>query len=451
MQLRERTRNKEQSKSQSQSPVRSLNKQDLSDKLQSRRRKDKSTTKRHSKKNREEPEPEKQPTESMVGGNSTAIDVKLKTTEAKSKVVEEKSRVIAVKSEVIQEKSKAVDEKPKDIEEKPKIDVKSVPKKSKIELQFSKDVKVESLDREKCSSSDANTCVNGDNALEEGEIDDDCDDANDNNQEEIKQEFDKPKISATESEIVKQIECVSIGKSTKIDKIKNRSSCTVHLPLEFTAVKKSETGNLLVPTDRTSKMELDSEVGENDRIDEQSKETAIDSNSVPKSVDQTEAVGMPSHENESIEKFELEKECSNDQTNEQQPQSVQNSADVTKSEEMPLNIDKTENSIEQEEIKCVNSGTPSPALLENSSNLTEREQSKSISELAENLSFDGLMNGVLNTSGNKSVKNISTSSKNYLIVEDENNETTIYVTRKKKKKKKKKSKEDMEKSDVRSS
>lgn len=52
---------------------------------------------------------------------------------------------------------------------------------------------------------------------------------------------------------------------------------------------------------------------------------------------------------------------------------------------------------------------------------------------------NSLLEGVLNTSGNKSVKNISTSSKDYLIVENENNETTIYVTRKKKKKKKKKS------------
>lgn len=41
----------------------------------------------------------------------------------------------------------------------------------------------------------------------------------------------------------------------------------------------------------------------------------------------------------------------------------------------------------------------------------------------------------LNTSGNRSV-NISTHSKDYLIVEDENNETNIYVTRKKRKKKK---------------
>lgn len=46
-------------------------------------------------------------------------------------------------------------------------------------------------------------------------------------------------------------------------------------------------------------------------------------------------------------------------------------------------------------------------------------------------------NSMHNTSGSKSV-NISTSKRDYLIVEDENNEQTIYVTRKKKKKKKKK-------------
>lgn len=51
-----------------------------------------------------------------------------------------------------------------------------------------------------------------------------------------------------------------------------------------------------------------------------------------------------------------------------------------------------------------------------------------------------LLDKVLNSSGNKSVKNISTSSKDYLIVENDNNETTIYITRKKKKKKDKKEK-----------
>lgn len=58
-------------------------------------------------------------------------------------------------------------------------------------------------------------------------------------------------------------------------------------------------------------------------------------------------------------------------------------------------------------------------------NLTGPIENGSINEL----------NDVLNTSNNKSIKNISTSLKDYLIVENENNETTIYVTRKKKKKK----------------
>lgn len=51
-------------------------------------------------------------------------------------------------------------------------------------------------------------------------------------------------------------------------------------------------------------------------------------------------------------------------------------------------------------------------------------------------SFDDGSPCMHNTSGSKSV-NISTSCKNYLIVENENNEQVIYVTRKKKKKKKK--------------
>lgn len=52
--------------------------------------------------------------------------------------------------------------------------------------------------------------------------------------------------------------------------------------------------------------------------------------------------------------------------------------------------------------------------------------------------MDDGSNGMHNTSGSKSV-NISTSSKDYLIIENDNNEQIIYVTRKKKKKKKKKS------------
>lgn len=50
--------------------------------------------------------------------------------------------------------------------------------------------------------------------------------------------------------------------------------------------------------------------------------------------------------------------------------------------------------------------------------------------------IDDSSNSMHNTSGSKSV-NISTSYKDYLIVEDDNNEQIIYITRKKRKKKKK--------------
>lgn len=70
-------------------------------------------------------------------------------------------------------------------------------------------------------------------------------------------------------------------------------------------------------------------------------------------------------------------------------------------------------------------------LRNNEAKLAEFSQIEPITDTTANYS------NTLNTSGNKSVKNISTSSKDYLIVENENNETTIYITRKKKKKKKK--------------
>ncbi|XP_031627408.1 arginine/serine-rich coiled-coil protein 2 [Contarinia nasturtii] len=75
----------------------------------------------------------------------------------------------------------------------------------------------------------------------------------------------------------------------------------------------------------------------------------------------------------------------------------------------------------------------------NITKLNEHDENTKQSETNSNgQSFtDAMYHELLNTSGNKSVKNISTSSKDYLIVENENNETDIYVTRKKKKKKKK--------------
>lgn len=74
-------------------------------------------------------------------------------------------------------------------------------------------------------------------------------------------------------------------------------------------------------------------------------------------------------------------------------------------------------------------------------NVSEHESSKQSTESAQDKSLQ-LLDNVLNTSGSKSVKNISTSSKDYLIVENDNNETTIYITRKKKKKKEKKEKKE---------
>lgn len=98
-----------------------------------------------------------------------------------------------------------------------------------------------------------------------------------------------------------------------------------------------------------------------------------------------------------------------------------------------------------DEVHPINDENP-PILISptanNNTKLNEHDntkQSKHTKQTESNLnghSFTDIQE-LLNTSGNKSVKNISTSSKDYVIVENENNETDIYVTRKKKKKKKK--------------
>lgn len=94
--------------------------------------------------------------------------------------------------------------------------------------------------------------------------------------------------------------------------------------------------------------------------------------------------------------------------------------------------------------KLDKSSTPTPVIINDTEDIDKTVPSQNISinlqtngDCKQTTATNGLPEGVLNTSGYKSVKNISTSSKDYLIVENENNETTIYVTRKKKKKKKK--------------
>lgn len=98
---------------------------------------------------------------------------------------------------------------------------------------------------------------------------------------------------------------------------------------------------------------------------------------------------------------------------------------TTTIESVPMNEhdgnNQTANSVEHK----------SETAIVNENNIATREQiEKNADESTQSL------NDALNTSGSKLVKNISTSTKNYLIVEDENNETTIYITRKSKKKRK---------------
>lgn len=91
------------------------------------------------------------------------------------------------------------------------------------------------------------------------------------------------------------------------------------------------------------------------------------------------------------------------------------------------------NPTEQESISHINED---PSQHENTQ-ANDSKENANTSGTSENKSIRGL-DGVLNNSGNKSVNVISTSSKDYVFVEDENNETTVYITRKKKKKKDKK-------------
>lgn len=212
--MREKSRNKDQLKVQS--PSRSSNKHDLDVKLHNKQKNDESKPTRHSRRIKTEPIEEEN--SERVDEKLKNIDTQLKNIRGRIKVETEKIESIVKRekqenelSVLIEEKAKIESELSNVIEEKQDDDTYKVEsledskagileeynnslEEPDIEMEDSKKVgilkqeKVEILKQETIDSDDI-PHVNGDNALEEGEIDDNCDDAN---KSEIKRESQQP-------------------------------------------------------------------------------------------------------------------------------------------------------------------------------------------------------------------------------------------------------------------
>lgn len=194
-----------------------------------------------------------------------------------------------------------------------------------------------------------------------------------------------------------------------------------------------------------TKKELNLIVEKNDHESPEDSIVQTDSIDIPKNIvgDKLETKSQTkTHTNDddkSYSKIEVNTETTENKKDIEKPQTpdaIVKTEEFKLEETLPQISDAVNMHVKMENEHIVSGKTPPSALLEDSSSLTEDKHNKPLTETAETPSFDGMANNALNTSGNKSVKNISTSSKDYLIVEDENNDTIIYVTRKKKKKKK---------------
>lgn len=207
--MREKSRNKDQLNVQS--PSRSSNKHDFDVKLHNKQKHDENKPTRHSRRIK---------TERIEEENSERVDEKLKNIETQLKNVRGRIKVETEKIEsivkrekkdhelsvLIEEKAKIESELSNVIEEKPADNAETYKVESleeskagiletynhslaepDIEMEDSKNIKVEILKQEKIDNDDIPQ-VNGD-ALEEGEIDDNCDDAN---KSEIKRESKQP-------------------------------------------------------------------------------------------------------------------------------------------------------------------------------------------------------------------------------------------------------------------
>lgn len=482
LQLRERIRDKGQPKSQS--PVRSLSKHDSDDKTHSKR----GSSKRHERKIKSESEKrsndfvvEEKP--KIVDGESQIFNEKFKSSDEISRIFEDKSKIcdgasqaldekpkfIHVKQEIIEEKPKIVDTKPREIDEKPKIvdanpnvidekpklatdqskrfdEVAKLKEKEKkpsdeqfkispqqvnkiqetLNASFKTDETENSVGERQNQTHMVKVELIADDALEEGEIEDDCDDANGENGTDAKPELPVQPISPTPHKQIKKIESNFSNASTESVQ-SDQSTIVSQNSNELIAVEPNKIENRLAPD-----TEIIIDMGFK-TLKKHEKASQPTLNSTP--ADEDVNMDGSSHETEALEKPELKSQSAPDAKAESfddtKPQDME--IDIIESRDSLPQINEPATSVKQDDNEHT-SGTTTPK--EKSLNGSRSEESK-LSKSADRLLFDE----ILNTSGNKSVKNISTSSKDYLIVEDENDETTIYVTRKKKKKKKSEKKE----------
>ncbi|XP_055311070.1 TRAF3-interacting protein 1-like [Sitodiplosis mosellana] len=312
--------------------------------------------------------------------------------------------------------------------------------------------------------------VNGDNGLEEGEIDEydaQHDDEMKSHNEEVSQNMAESQILPTlhnvkpKPEVVKpKMEINSPKKilknddpSEKIDEMNNKGSLPIRVDNQHVLESKPE------PQPKPEIVEVHPDL--EDKVEKKSKcqpAQSLDGND-NKSHQHTNVEDETLNGNDGgMEGIEM---MSNVQSERDMPPEKTENMEVDAPVEMKNNenhvlniqasrieepkpeIDTVKNLIKSDEpsptainvtdVPSLNETTPSS---NNSISLTNEHGESKRTATANGLS-EGIYNSVLNTSGNKSVKNISTSTKDYLIVENENNETTIYVTRKKKKKKKK--------------
>lgn len=208
-----------------------------------------------------------------------------------------------------------------------------------------------------------------------------------------------------------------------------------------TTIEKNNNSDVFLQVHDNTKKELNLIVEKNDHESPEASIVQMDSIDIPNNI-VDDKLQTESHTNDDDKlhlKIEIDTEATENEKDiekHQTPDAIVNTEETKLEETLPQISDALNMNVKMENTHIASGKKPPSDLLENGSCLTEYKHDKLLTETAETPSLDGMANNALNTSGNKSVKNISTSSKDYLIVEDENNDTIIYVTRKKKKKKK---------------
>lgn len=285
--------------------------------------------------------------------------------------------------------------------------------------------------------------ANGCDALEEGEIDDHHDDMNHNeekNQKVVKSpifsnaqdikpniENDKPKLKDS----ISDLKVISPRKTPKIENIcmNNEEINKIPLPLQVDDQKKevSETQSKLL------------NISENKSQDIEQKVEAAKLKMRLNSPSKMQTVENICFNNDGINKISLPTPADK-QLNVVPETQLSNTAENS-SLDIKLNMENDTSKIEDVKLEMEDNSANKMQKKENFFANNDEINKVSTPIMDKSMEIPETQLKLLNTSGSKSVKNISTSSKDYLIVEDENDETTIYITRKKRVKKKGKKKE----------